>query len=228
MPRAGDVRHLSITARTEEGNMGRKTQISQEMILEASYELLDEGGISNVEIKKIAERLGCSTRPVTWTFGSMAELKKALYFYAAGKSYVNLGQKMAGREAVEAFFISGVHYISLACDHPNVFRFMNVDNPMDTIGVDLGEGQSIFSGSFNAEAVEMLASQYDIPKDTISAAVMDTVIYTHGLALMMMYDNFRMPKEEACRMMYNVGMKLITDIGIDVSSYKFEDMTGFI
>ena len=29
-------------------------------------------------------------------------------------------------------------------------------------------------------------------------------------------------------MMYNVGMKLISDIGIDVSSYKFEDMTGFI
>ena len=208
--------------------MGRKTQITQEMILEASYELLDEGGINNVEIKKIADRLGCSTRPVTWTFGSMAELKKALYFYAAGKAYGNLESKMKGKEAVEAFFISGVHYISLACEHPNVFRFMNVDNPMDTVGVDLGEGQSIFSGSFDADAVEILSSQYDIPKDIIAATVRDMVIYTHGLALMMMYDNFRMPKEEACRMMYNVGMKLISDIGIDVSSYKFEDMTGFI
>ena len=78
--------------------MGRKTQITQEMILEASYELLDEGGINNVEIKKIADRLGCSTRPVTWTFGSMAELKKALYFYAAGKAYGNLESKMKGKK----------------------------------------------------------------------------------------------------------------------------------
>lgn len=41
--------------------MGRKTQITREMILNAAYELLDEAGIGSVAIKLIAKRLGCST-----------------------------------------------------------------------------------------------------------------------------------------------------------------------
>ena len=38
--------------------MGRKTQITREMILEAAYELLDESGIGAVGIKQIAEKDG--------------------------------------------------------------------------------------------------------------------------------------------------------------------------
>ena len=61
--------------------MGRKTKITREMILEAAYELLDESGIGGVAIKQIAAKLGCSTQPVSWQFGSMSELKKELYSY---------------------------------------------------------------------------------------------------------------------------------------------------
>ena len=61
--------------------MGRKAQITKEMVLEAAYELLDKGGIGAVGIKSIASKLGCSTQPVSWLFGSMTDLKKELYFY---------------------------------------------------------------------------------------------------------------------------------------------------
>ena len=50
--------------------MGRRTQITKEMILEASYELLEEHGIEAVQIKQIAAKLGCSTQPVAvWKHG---------------------------------------------------------------------------------------------------------------------------------------------------------------
>ena len=195
--------------------MGRKTRITREMILEAAYELLEESGIGAVAIKSIASRLGCSTQPVSWQFGSMTELKKALYYYAGEKLYSPLPEKMKGREAVDAFFISGVHYISVACDHPNVFRFLNVDDPLETIGERIGSESSVFSLQFDDEAVKMLADQYDIPSDTVGTAVRDTVIYTHGLAVMMIYDSYRLPREEACKMAYNMGMRLLSDIGID-------------
>ena len=61
--------------------MGRKAKIDKQMILEAAYELLDEGGIEAVAIKSIAAKLNCSTQPVSWHFGSMTELKKALYLW---------------------------------------------------------------------------------------------------------------------------------------------------
>ena len=58
--------------------MGRKTKITKEMILDAAYELLDSSGIGSVGIKQIAAKLGCSTQPVSWQFGSMTEMKGAL------------------------------------------------------------------------------------------------------------------------------------------------------
>ena len=194
--------------------MGRKTQITREMILEAAFEILDEAGIGAVAIKNIAARLNCSTQPVSWQFGSMQELKKELFDYAAHKLYDPLQELMDGREAGDAFFLSGMNYITGACEHPNVFRFVNVDNPSDLIG-DTGYGErSIFTIQFDEVSAKMIAAQYGLPPEAAGELVRDTVIYTHGLATMMMYDNFRLPTEEACKMMYNMGIKLMNDSGI--------------
>ena len=194
--------------------MGRKTQITREMILEAAYELLDEAGSSSVAIKLIAERLGCSTQPVSWQFGSMTELKKELYIYASHKVFGGLEERMQGKDAIEAFFISGIRYLSIACDHPNVFRFLNVDDTMDTIGERIYGEASLFSFQFDEEAVKIFASQYDVPESQIEEMVRDTVIYTHGLALMIIFDGRKLPKKEACRMVFNMGVKLGKELGI--------------
>ena len=195
--------------------MGRKVRITREMILEAAYEILDEAGIGAVGIKAIASKLGCSTQPVSWVFGSMKELKKELFRYANAKAYEALPDRMAGKNAIDAFFASGVHYLSIACDHPNVFRFITVDDPMDTIGEPVRDNRSIFSFEFDPDAANLLAEEYKIPPEMIGKTVKDIVIYAHGLAVMMMHDSFRLPKEEACRMVYDVGEKLLRAIGIE-------------
>ena len=198
--------------------MGRKTKITKEMILDAAYELLDSSGIGSVGIKQIAAKLGCSTQPVSWQFGSMTEMKKELYLYAAEKMYSGLEKEMQGREAIEAFFLSGLRYLSIACDHPQVFRFLNVDDTLDTIGERPYGEESIFSYQFDEEAVKILAARYDVSLELLSEMVRDTVIYTHGLALMMLFDGRKLPKKEACRMMYNVAMKLSGELGITPES----------
>ena len=54
-----------------------------------------------------------------------------------------------------------------------------------------------------------------------AAGYSNAVIYTHGLSVMMIWDNYRLPKETACRMIFDMGMKLLLDIGIDVSDRKW-------
>ena len=166
-------------------------------------------------IKAIATKLGCSTQPISWHFGSMTDLKKELFRYAGEKLYAGIPEQMEGKKAIDAFFASGVYYISSACDHPNVFRFTNVDDPMDTIGEPAYGESSIFSLQFDADAAKLLAAEYDISPEIIKDTVRDIVIYTHGLAVLMMFDNYRLPKEEACKMAYNMGVKLLHSIGID-------------
>ncbi len=204
--------------------MGRKTKITKEMIMEAAFELLEEGGIGAVAIKSIAAKLGCSTQPVSWQFGSMVELKKALYYYAGQKLYSIMPEKMAGRDALEAFFVSGVCYISIACDHPRTFRFLNVDDPLETIGEDIIGDTSIFSMPFDKEATKMLAEEYKASAENVDVAVRDSVIYTHGLAVMMMFDKFRLPKDVACKMVFDMGIKLLSDVGIEAGERDYEQI----
>lgn len=194
--------------------MGRKAKIDKQMILEAAYELLDEGGIEAVAIKSIASKLNCSTQPVSWHFGSMTELKKALYFFATEKSFSELPSKMENKPAFEAFFISGVHYLSLACEHPNVFRFINIDSTEKTIGERITGPGSIFENQFDKESYEIIAREYDVPEEKLRSAVRDVVIYTHGLAAMMLFDDFKLPKEQALKMVYNMGVQIMGAVGI--------------
>ena len=196
--------------------MGRKTQITREMILEAAFEILDESGIGSVAIKNIAARLNCSTQPVSWQFGSMMELKKELFWYSARKFSADMERLMKGRPAIEAFFITGMNYISIACDHPNVFRFVNVDDPMDSIGERLNGDTSIFAMQFDEVSAGLLAKEYGMSEESAAEIIRDTVIYTHGLSVMMMYDNYRLPKEKACEMIYKVGVKFMKAKGYDI------------
>ncbi|MBO4689077.1 MAG: TetR/AcrR family transcriptional regulator [Clostridiales bacterium] len=204
--------------------MGRKTVISKDMILDAAYQLLDEAGIGAVAIKSIAAKLGCSTQPISWHFGSMTELKKELLFYAGARMWGNFDKYLADMNALDAFFATGVHYISMACDHPNVFRFLSVDDPKQTIGASASAiaENSIFSQQMDEIAVDILAKEYKVPKKKIGEAVQNTVIYTHGLAVMMMWDDFRMPKETACQMIFDMGKQLLTDAGIDTRGMKMK------
>ena len=65
----------------------------------------------------------------------------------------------------------------------------------------------------------MLTEQYDISAEAIGMAVRDIVIYTHGLAVMMMYDSYKLSKDIAYRMMYDVGVMMLGNIGIEVGSH---------
>ncbi len=194
--------------------MGRKTKITREMILDAAYGLLDESGISAVGIKPISSRLGCSTQPISWQFGSMTELRRELFFYASGKVNSLMASSMAGREAVEAFFLSGVVYLTLACDHPHLFRFLCVDDPSESVGEDISKGVSIFSMQFDKAAVKMISEQYEVSSEALGAVVRDVVIYTHGLATMMIYDSMKLPKDIACKMMFDLGDRMLEGIGL--------------
>ena len=144
----------------------------------------------------------------------MTELKKALYFFAAEKSFSELPSKMENKPAFEAFFISGVHYLSLACEHPNVFRFINIDSTEKTIGERITGPGSIFENQFDKESYEIIAREYDIPEEKLRSAVRDVVIYTHGLAAMMLFDDFKLPKEQALKMVYNMGVQIMGAVGI--------------
>ena len=53
-------------------------KVSREDIIDAAVEVLREGGFSAVNARSVAQKLGCSTQPIYFSFQNMSELKLAL------------------------------------------------------------------------------------------------------------------------------------------------------
>ena len=59
--------------------MPPKARITKEMILDAAIEVIRENGHENLNVRTIAQRLGCSTQPVLYSFKTVDEIREAAY-----------------------------------------------------------------------------------------------------------------------------------------------------
>lgn len=179
--------------------MGRKIQITKETMLRAAYEILRDEGYDAVNIKTIAARVGCSTQPISWQFGNMQGLRKELYYYAAEQAWGEMDSCIEGKNAMDAFFETGKIYLSCAYENPNVFKFLCVDDPGDILEWNC----SIVELFGNEQIKDMLAEELKLPKETVAKLVTDIIIYTHGLATIILWDGIKISKEEAFKMIYD-------------------------
>lgn len=197
--------------------MGRKTQITKETMLQAAYEILKEEGYSAVNIKSIAARVGCSTQPISWQFGNMQGLRKELYLYASGQIFGNLEAIISKKNVMEAFFETGKKYISNAYEYPNVFRFMCVDDPGD-----IAEGGSSFAELLGDDLIkEMLVKETGLAREIIDKIVTDVIIYTHGLAVLLLWDEIKIEKKIVYEMIFRQAVRCFSQYKIDVTKYEY-------
>lgn len=197
--------------------MGRKTQITKDTMLQAAYEILKDDGYAVVNIKTIAAKVGCSTQPISWQFGNMQGLRKELYMYASNKISEDMKDRILGEKAMEVFFETGKKYISNAYEYPNVFRFLYVDDPGN-----IADGQSGLAELLGDDFVkEMLVKETGLTKDIVDKIVADIVIYTHGLATLLLWDEIKMEKEAVYEMIYYQAVRCFSQYGVDVTEYKY-------
>ena len=59
--------------------MGRKTQITKEIILETALQMLIRDGYGAITVKTLAAEIGCSTQPTVWHFENMNGFRQAFF-----------------------------------------------------------------------------------------------------------------------------------------------------
>ena len=195
--------------------MPRKVQISKEKILEAALELLIREGYASVNIKSIAKELNCSTQPISWHFGNMEGLRKALMQTAV--KYANKKMVLQVDNYINAFCNVGYAYINIAFDEPNLFRYIYMGEgnlyhrgAVDTILTDKG----------NIVLIEGLAQYLNISIQVAGSLVQRMIIYVHGIVSLVVAGVFESTKEEVYSMMYEFGKELLLLSGtkLDIQS----------
>lgn len=158
--------------------MARKTQISKQIILQSALELLIEKGFSEVNIKTLSRKIGCSTQPIVWHFDNMDGLRIALGEYAL--SYAN--KKLcptATEDGGNAFGQVGRAYVALAINEPNLFRFLYMSGKSQ---FSLQNFDGLLTDEGNSELIKALSESLQISEIKASRYLQDTIIYTHGIA----------------------------------------------
>lgn len=157
--------------------MGRKTQVSKDVILQAALEMLIRDGYSAINIKTLSKEIGCSTQPLVWHFENMDGLRKALANYAL--MYANEKMRPSTNGAINAFEQVGRAYIKMALYQPNLFQFVFLNG---SGCYPTGNANMLIEDKDHAELIKIIAKEFQIPEENAGQYIQNSIIYTHGLA----------------------------------------------
>ncbi len=96
-----------------------KQKITKEMVVEAAFELARKGGMEQVIVKNIAERLNCSVQPIYSYCKNMEELRRDVI--ARAISFVK-GYTAGRTDSSDPFHSTGQAYLRLAKEEPEIFK----------------------------------------------------------------------------------------------------------
>ena len=101
--------------------MAPKNKFTKEEMAEAALRVVRAKGIDCLTAKTIADELGTSTRPIFTGFGSMEDVKQAVY---AAAMRVSDSYTSAGLKEKIPFLGIGKSYIRFAREEPELYRLL--------------------------------------------------------------------------------------------------------
>ncbi|MBQ7775949.1 MAG: TetR/AcrR family transcriptional regulator [Lachnospiraceae bacterium] len=157
--------------------MPPKVKITQEMIMNAAFEIARIEGADKITARSISEKLNCSTQPVLYHFASVEEIKRAVYQKADEyhSGYImNLEQDYGN-----PMLAIGMNYIRFAIEERNLFRFLFQSNEFS--------GATIAEMMDSEDLLPMLAvlqQELEASLDEAKEIFATLFIFVHGYASM--------------------------------------------
>lgn len=190
--------------------MPRTPKIPKEQILRTALDIVVRDGGSALTIKSLAQALGCSTAPISWQFGGMEGLRRALV--RAACDYCTARWPLSGRNAMETFEQTGRSLVEMALDAPNLFRF-----------IFMGEsGQRVEGGFWGIldddglrETRDQLAALLSLTQESAEQFLSAMILYTQGLGTLIASGMVRDDRATIERMLRRTGAVHLRGLGAD-------------
>lgn len=191
--------------------MPSSPKIPNELILENALKMLIREGYSALNIKALAREIGCSTQPISWHFGNMDGLRKALADYAL--MYANEKMRPSVDDAINAFEQVGRAYIKIALNEPNLFQFVFLNG---SGCYPMGNAEMLTQDNDHVELIKMIADKFQISEQNAGQYLQDTVLYTHGLATYIATGMMCMSEKEIMALINRAGNTFLMQAGVNL------------
>jgi len=168
--------------------MPPKTRITQELILQTSFDISRNEGIEYLNARYLAKNLSCSTMPIFKAFADMNELKTALkkkidqYYDDFIHQYIDKNNYL---------YTMSLAYVLFALKERHLFGALFVHEFIQTRSVD-----EVIHSPWNRETIECTANQYHITVKESEDLYRDIRFYAHGIATQIYGGNIALSQEE--------------------------------
>ena len=186
-----------------------KVQVPRERILETALQLLIREGEGAVTIGRLARELGCSTQPISWTFGNMEKFREAFAQYVL--DYINSRQETQGKNPLQIFGAVGVRYLKAALEEPNLIHFVRNNSRKFVSHGGIG---TVFDENKNRELRSVLSGFLGISEAAAAEFMQISITYTQGLVSLIVDGTITVTMEEAIARVQEVGMIYLVYQGI--------------
>ena len=192
-----------------------KIQVPRERILQTALQLLIQEGYSAVTIGRLARELGCSTQPISWTFGNMDSFREEFAQYVL--DYINLRPDIQGENPVKVFGSVGVRYLQAALEEPNLIHFVRNNSRKFVSHGGIG---SVFDREINKQLRCALSGFLGISEDAAAEFMQISITYTQGLVSLIVDGTITVTLEEAIARVQEMGMIYLVYQGIPVKKAR--------
>lgn len=196
--------------------MPSRTKTPKNMILKVAFDMLIRDGYSALNIKSLARELNCSTQPISWHFGNMDGLRKALAEYAL--SYANKKMSPLAQKGFEAFNEVGAAYINIAFEEPNLFQFLYMGG---SSGYCFKELPALIGATDYSALISNIANELSISVDNAFNYIQNYLIYIHGIVSLIVSGVLKCTKTEVIEMVNHAGYAFLSQAGVELSKIAY-------
>lgn len=192
--------------------MPSSPKIKKEDMLQAALEIIIEEGYAALNIKAVAQKLGCSTAPISWQFGGMDGLREELIPFA--EQYVQNEYYSLNENEVVTFEQRGIGTIDLALEKPNLFCFLYTGERKQLLSTGFALRNELLDCN---NMYQKMADALEITLEQASDFAMMMMIYTQGIGTLIASGIVRDTRENMIQMLHNTGETYLKGLGVKES-----------
>lgn len=165
--------------------MAHRAGLDHSSVVEAAAKLVDEEGIEQLTLGRLAERLGVRTPSLYNHVAGLPGLKHDLALYCLRDVFDRLTRAAIGKSRADAIFAFANTYLSYARETPGRYAFTLAPDPDDQ-EVQILAKQLV-------DAVRAILAPYNLNEEDTIHAIRSLRSIVHGFILLEASGGFRMP-----------------------------------
>ncbi|HET8911112.1 MAG TPA: WHG domain-containing protein [Ktedonobacteraceae bacterium] len=165
--------------------MSHRAGLDKTVIVEAAARLVDEEGVEQLTLGRLAERLGVRTPSLYNHVAGLPGLKHELALYCLRDLLGFISRSAIGKSRSDAIFAFAHAYLTYARERPGRYSFTISPDPDDPEVQELARQ--------NVEVSRAILAPYKLPDEETIHAIRSLRSIVHGFILLDKASGFRMP-----------------------------------